>query len=479
MQITVLGLVLVPLSLCLALQPVRLLQLALFASIFEAAAALVLGGSFGLQPAMVPGLLFIAYVVTQYALGMRYPGEGAVLRTALPLLALASYAILSAWLLPDVFGGQVMVQPQRPDPLAAGQFVPLEATFGNVTQTLYLTLDIAFTLCVAIFVTRAAVPYERIVGAYLLGGYVAAGLAFWNFASRVTGVPFPDTVLQSNPGWAIVEQSLGSVPRVQGPFTEPSALAGYMCGIAICCLWLNVRGYRIMRPNLLLVLAVVSTLLSTSTTGILMLAVGLPLTLLIGSVGGDPAAIGRIGKTFAILALVGGIAIVPAFMLRPALLDSVGTVVESTLSKGESDSFNERTEWDAGALATVSPTYGLGVGWGSYRSSSLVPGLVANGGVFAILMVVALGIGIARFGARARAASPRHPGRILVDGFTASLCAQFGTALIAAPMITSLSFYLQLGCVIGVLARMSVEPRRDRASGRDRARLAMIPGRGV
>jgi hypothetical protein len=75
MQITLLGLALVPLSLFWALRPERLLQLALISSIFEAAAALVLGGSFGLQPAMFPGLLFIAFIVSQYGLGMRYPGE--------------------------------------------------------------------------------------------------------------------------------------------------------------------------------------------------------------------------------------------------------------------------------------------------------------------------------------------------------------------------------------------------------------------
>jgi hypothetical protein len=211
MQITLLGLVLIPLSLLWAYQPVRLLQLALVSSVFEAAAALVLGGSFGLQPAMVPGVLFIAYVVMQYALGMRYPGEGAVFRAAFPLLAMAAYAVLSAWLLPDAFAGRVLVWPQRPDPLAGGM-VPLEHTSGNFTQTLYLALDVVFTVAVALFLTRGAVPYKSIIAAYMLGGYVVVGLALWQFASRNTGLPFPDDLLHSNPSWAIVEQSFGSVP---------------------------------------------------------------------------------------------------------------------------------------------------------------------------------------------------------------------------------------------------------------------------
>jgi hypothetical protein len=40
---------------------------------------------------------------------MRYPGEETVLRTALPLLALTSYTVLSARCLPDAFAGRILV----------------------------------------------------------------------------------------------------------------------------------------------------------------------------------------------------------------------------------------------------------------------------------------------------------------------------------------------------------------------------------
>ena len=456
MQITLLGFVLVPLSLLWALRPIRLLQLTLFASIFAAAAALIFGG-FGLQPGMAPGLLFIAYVVVQYALGMRYPGEGAAIRETFPLLGLLAYALLSAWLLPDAFAGSILVEPQKQDPLAPGILVPLQFTFGNVTQTLYLAVNVLCTLTVAVFVTRSAIPYQRILAAYLLGGYVVVGLTVWQFASRVSGIPFPDELLQSNPGWAIVTQVIGSVPRVQGPFSEPSALAGYMSGIALCCLWLSVRGYRIMKPNLLLVLAVGTTLLSTSTTGIVMLAVGLPLTLMLASVGGTPGALGRVGKTVALMLLAGLLTVGPILVLKPELIGSIGTVVEATLSKGDSDSYRERSASDDGAMATLTPTFGLGVGWGSYRSSSLIPGILANGGLFGLAMVLWLGVGVVRLGSRARRACPNHPGQILVDGFSASLCCQVATALMSAPMISDMDFFLQLGCVIGVLVRMTTE----------------------
>ncbi len=69
----------------------------------------------------------------------------------------------------------------------------------------------------------------------------------------------------------------------------------------------------------------------------------------------------------------------------------------------------------------------------------------------------------------------------MVDGFAASLCGQLTAALFSAPTIASLAFFLQLGCVIGVSARMAYEPRLAGRSGANRlgapagSRKAAIP----
>lgn len=142
------------------------------------------------------------------------------------VVALLFYVLVSAKFLPATFAGQVMVWPRRVDVLAPGA-VPLAPTFGNVTQPLYLIINIVLAIAAAIFVTRRAIPYERIIGAYMVGGYTVVVLVFWQLGSRVAGIPFPDDLLHSNPGWAIVEQALGTVPQLQGPFTEPAGLALY------------------------------------------------------------------------------------------------------------------------------------------------------------------------------------------------------------------------------------------------------------
>lgn len=454
MHITVLGMLLLPLSLFWIARPVRLLQLAFIASIFEAGAALLIGGSFGLPPAMVPGLLFIASIVLQYALGMRYPAEAPVLRAMTPLLALLGYALISEMVLPDAFAGKIMVWPQRPD-LLQPSLVPLAFGSGNITQPLYLVMNVMVAIATALFMTRRSIPYRSLMSGYLLGGYIAVGLAFWQFAARVTGIPFIDDILYSNTGWAIVEQNLGSVPRIQGPFSEPAGLAFYLSGLCFCCLWLSAQGHRMMRINLLLPLAILAMLLSTSTTGILTLAVGLPATLLLAGFRTEINA--RLLRNTVMLMLCGIVVLGPVFVLKPALMTSVSEVVTATLTKGDSDSYSERTGVDAAALASIAPTYGLGVGWGSFRTSSLIPGLLANAGLFGLAMVLWLFMRVAKLAARAKAGVSGHPARCIIDGFSAALCGQLAAALLSAPTIGSLGFFLQLGCVVGGAARMSMD----------------------
>jgi hypothetical protein len=462
MGVTVLGLILVPLSLFWATNPIRLLQLAIIAAIFEAGAALILGGNFGLQPAMVPGLLFVGYVVAQYALGMRYPGEGGVLWTLTPLFGLLFYAIMSIFILPQAFEGKVLVWPQRPDILNPG-YVPLTFTAGNVTQSLYLALNVVIATCAALIVTRAAIPYRAILKAYLTGGYLAVFLAFWQMAYRIANVPFPSDIIQSNPGWAIVKQSIGPVPRIQGTFSEPAGLAFYLSGLFFCCLWLNAQGHRIMRVQLLLVLAILAMLCSTSTTGLVTLAAGVPLVTMFAALRGDTAAVGRLTKTMMTVLISGAFLVGPIFILKPSLQDSVHEVFVATMSKGDSQSYEERSGLDNAAVATVAQTDGLGVGWGSFRASSLIPGLLANCGVFGVTMVVWLGWRLGVLVSRSRRRMRDHPGRIVIDGFIAAICGQLAAALLSAPTIGSLAFFLQLGCATGVAARMAVEVRSAEA----------------
>jgi hypothetical protein len=174
---------------------------------------------------------------------------------------------------------------------------------------------------------------------------------------------------------------------------------------------------------------------------------------------GDTAAVARLTKTVMAILVAGAVIIGPVFIMKPSLQDSVQQVVLATVSKGDSQSYEERSGLDAAAVATVGQTDGLGVGWGSFRASSLIPGLLANAGVFGLAMVVWLAWRISVLVNRAGRRARGHPGRIVVDGFIAALCGQLAAACLSAPTIGSLAFFLQLGCATGVAARIAGEAR--------------------
>lgn len=469
MQPTVLGLIVLPLCLCCLGSPMRLMQLALLTSIFEAGAALVIGGGLGIPVAMLPGLLFIASVALQYMLGMRYPGERYVLWVATPLVLLLGYALVSAALLPDAFQGEVLVWPQKPHPLGQDAPTPLAPDGSGRNQCMYLSMNVILTLAGALFVSRRAIPYRQIVGVYLLGGYAVVVLSAWQLASRLTGLFFPSDIFYSNPGFTLMIDNLGGVPRINATFAEASALANYMSGVVFCTLWLSVRGHQIMAPRLLFVLSLFTVLASTSTTGIATVVLGVPALLLLAGGTTGRAKLGRVWGTLGAMAAAALLIIVPLLILMPQLGDMVAKVADITLSKGSSDSYAERSAHDADAFTAMLDTYGLGVGWGSFRSSSLLPGLLANSGMIGVALILWFGLRtrwlVGRTGPATPGAGKVHEGRIAVDGFGAALCGQLVAAFMAAPTLTSVSFFLQLACLIGAAARIHLDRQGFAATG--------------
>jgi hypothetical protein len=466
MGLTAFSLILLPLSLMNLANPIRLIQIGIFTGVFEAAAAIIVG-SFGVQPALVPSLLFLTYVCGQYTLGMRYPGEKPVIWATMPLIALLCYAIFSAVTLPSIFAGTVMVWPQKQDFVSS---IPLAPSSGNITQSLYLTLNILVVIFGAMFLTQARVSYVLFLKSYLASGYLVVVLSFWQAANRVAGVPFPSDILYSNPGWAIVEQSMGSIPRIQGPFTEPAALAQYLCGVVYSCMWLSSTGCRLMRPGFLLILSLATILLSTSTTGILFILVFVPAMLVYGLV--VKARQGDVWPALTTaLVWVGAIVFLACLvvLMNPEILTAVDVVYESIVNKQESDSYLERTAINDDAIKAAFATYGLGVGWGSFRAVQFLPGLLANGGVIGLVTVAWFTMRVVSLTRFTNPRSGSEAGgnselRLVIGGFGAALIAQLIAAMMSGTMITSVSYYLQLACVIGAASRA-------RISAREQARL--------
>jgi hypothetical protein len=464
MQITLAGALLLPLCAVFCFSADALLVLLQAGSVLGAAAAIVVGGA-GISPALIPATLFIGCMALQALLGAELPGARSLLRFFSPMIILALYGLASAVILPKLFDGQMVVWPEKPEPPIDWPLV-LHSSSGNLTQSIYFAVNFSLLCAATIFLAPRPVVLVRQLNVFLYCGYTVCGICLWQLANALVGLPFPEDFFYSNPGWTILaHQGLNGVPRVSGPFTEPAGLAFSLCGTMFSCAWLLLRGHRHRLVAPLLLLSLICVCLSTSTSAFAALAIGLVFCLLHLLFSGIPQQARRLLRYAAPVSigacLIGAILV----MAAPGLTKAVTTVIEETLDKGNSSSFESRTTADRDSMALVFPTYGFGAGLGSNRSSSLIAGLLATMGVPGVAFPAWF---IVRLYQRVRRLPPRAPhsqanpseAAMARDGFAAALCGNFLVALLSGPMIVSPIFFLELAGLVAAVVQIEAAGRR-------------------
>jgi hypothetical protein len=474
MNVTQFSFILLPLCLWWIGTPAKLLQLSIMAGVFEAAAALTIG-SVGLQPGVVPALAFIAYMALQLLLGARFAGTAEVMRDTRPFVAVTAYALLSSYIMPRIFEGVVFVWPQKADPPFV--LTALAPSSSNLNQDLYLLINCIFLVATTLFLARSGLSLIMFMRTYLYSGILVAVVSAWQFASRVAGVPYPDALFYSNPGWAILtEQSMGAIPRINGPFAEPSSLGGYMGAIVCATGWLLLQGHRDRILPRLLVIALVTMMISTSSTGIALLAliaVGVPSYALVTA---SQRLLAGVVKIAVPLLLLVSVVYVGASMFSPQFNKNVAMVIDSTVNKQQSESYDARTSTDLDSLAVSVDTYGLGAGWGSNRSSSLIPGLLASIGIPGCLGLLWFATNVTRQVRRARRGQCSREQLFVIDGCCGALVGFLLAALISGPTINTTSFYLLLALLIACTIRVEIQTRSaERSRAREFGLHARIP----
>jgi hypothetical protein len=455
-ELTAAGYILLPLSALFLFRTGVLLQILLVVSALGATSTIILnvGEPFGMTCALVPGAIATGMLVLDCMSRSLQKNEWDAARSAAPLVLFTLCCIAGAALLPRLFAGEFEVWPQNI--AIANVPVPLEPNSGNITQTLYLVTNVITMAFAALFASRPGTRYAIFLRAYFISGYIACALALWQLANKLTGVYFPEEFIYSNPRWAILtNQAFGNVNRINGSFTEPAALATYLSGVVFACVPLVFAGYRDfpVRPLLLLALAVM--LISTSTTGIVMAGIAIPLLLLRARQQEMRAlALGLIASGAA--ALFFGMTV---YLSAPTLVHHVeqlvSQVVESSVvDKSESESAVDRTTKDVDSVALLLPSAGLGAGWGSVRSSSLLPGVLGGSGLPGLALLIWFGLRTRRLVGRARAVAPDGPDRNALDAFAWSVAGTVIAALISAPTIDEMDFYVRLALLIGCAVRM-------------------------
>ncbi len=461
MRITLLGLVFLPLCLFYMRQPSKLLDLVFVGSAFNAAAVLVLGG-FGISPNLVPTILFIGGVLLLMVLGRRFTVERQALRILLPLIITCCWALFSSMAMPRLFQGQVMVWPQKMQTYVA--LTPLAPNFGNVTQDLYLAVAFALAVCSGIYLTGDGINLRRVAQAYFAGGYTVAFIALWQFLGNTLHVPFPADFFLSNPSWSILSnQSFsGGYIRLNGPFSEPSAMAGYMTSMGCAASWVVLNGHKGWMPRVLALVSIFLVLLSTSATGyvasLLMAALALGWTVF----RGPNRLRARLVQIYSGTAVAALLICVLVGAASPKIAKLATEVYGATVHKDQSSSYADRTQTDRDSYKEVWATHGLGVGWGSNRSSSLTPGLMAAIGIPGMIGLAWFGANLSRHVLIAHRLAVSEDHQYAMRAAEGGLLGALAAAVISGPTETAPDFYLLIGLLAATAARVQYEARVTR-----------------
>jgi hypothetical protein len=454
---TLLGGAFLPICLYFWRTPARLLELVFVGSVFAAAAVVVIG-SYGVMPGLIPAVLFIGFFLLTRMFGGRYPAEGLVLSVMTPFLLVAFGAIVSSFLMPRLFAGEILVWPQK----FSGFLVitPLAPNAGNYTQDMYLLLDTLLALTASLYLTRAGLDLRRLLDAYFVSGLLVVLISLWQFLANTLHIWFPTTFFLSNPGWALLsDESLGAIVRLTGPFSEPSALAGYLCGSTSAAAWVILHGDKSILPRLVFVGALGVTLLSTSTTGYATLTIMAGVFILYAAITRSRALRMRAAVGIAGAVALTTLAVVSLPAVAPGVTQQVATVITDTLHKQDSSSFTDRTSTDRDSVNEMIESYGLGVGWGSNRSSSLGPGLCASIGVWGILGLLWFAAGVVWHVRAAHRAATSQESRLIMRACSAALFGTLTAGFVAGPTISSPDFYVLLSLLIATAGRVRYEAR--------------------
>ena len=107
----------------------------------------------------------------------------------------------------------------------------------------------------------------------ILAALLALAVCMWQLVARRSDIYFPDNFLFTNAGYFRADNQafFGSL-RLNGPFSEPAALAYFFSGFLLYC-WKRARLQPTVLSTFLVVALVCAIFLSYSTTGYLVLMV--------------------------------------------------------------------------------------------------------------------------------------------------------------------------------------------------------------
>ncbi|MCJ2188393.1 glycoside hydrolase [Novosphingobium beihaiensis] len=396
MHFTFVGMIQLLIGSALLFQPLRsLLVFLLFSGLFGGSSAVTLTalGNSSIPPVQFALLFVFLRILMPRGGYFALLVEGVKANFLFVLFTL--YGMAAAFAAPRIFAGQLNVAPMRfTNARSLFDTVPLEPTAQNLTAAVYLlgALLVALAGYVAM---RTEGGIEALVKGSVVLAWVHAvtGLV----AAFTKGTPVEAVfALFRNGTYAQLDQSYQGFNRIDGLFPEASGWAAF--GIAWfifnCECW-----YRSVWARHTGVAAVVlGGALFISTSGTAYVGIGCYLMfflarLLIFPKGAEPVRLRQaVMAGLSVLFLIAvALAAIPSLALQVSDM-----ILHMTVDKGSSSSGQQRLFWAMQGFSAFMVSGGLGIGPGSFRSSSLFTAILGTMGVIGVMTFAGYVISIIR-----------------------------------------------------------------------------------
>ncbi len=363
------------------------------------------------------------------------------------------YSVLTAFILPRMLAGATIIIPLGTSAYGAGaSMVPLGPVSSNFSQSIYLISDF---VCFALFAAFAAtrIGFDTIARALTVFAIVNLCFVFLDIGTYYTGTQGLLGFMR-NADYTMHDAGVVfGMKRIVGSFTEASFFAGITTGITAYCGTLWIAGRNAGTNFILTLLSGGAVLLSTSSTGMVGIAViGLVLyieafklaitqrRLLSGLV-----VVGAPSLLFFIVLFV-----LVNKQLAYTIWDYFNTLV---LDKMNTDSGVERSNWNKVAFQNFFDTWGLGTGLGTVRTSNHFAALLSNVGVIGTLIFLVFAW--TSLGQR-RGKPGSYHSDVRAAARNGCICL-LACALLVSPIV-SLGFFFMI-----LMAMASAEPEKQRA----------------
>jgi len=335
-----------------------------------------LGGS-SIQPAQFALLFVYLRILTPRGgfLGL-LPDS---IRANLWLVLFTLYGIAAALILPRLFAGAIDVYPMRaPNYATIFYREPLAPSPQNITAMVFLAGSLMIALS-AWCTCRIQGGVNTLISTVIWVGW--AHIALGIFAAVAANTP-ADMILEElrNANYSQLNQETSGFVRISGLFPETSAFASFGFAIFVLCAELWLRSIRPKATGTLVLAMFAILFMSTSSTAyislfVYALTIVLRIILLPGSIRKIPTLLLLVGSSVFALAVLS--------VVYPEFSHSIyQMVLDMTVRKSDSDSGNQRLFWTLQGLEALWVSGGLGIGPGSYRSSSMLVSIVGTMGVF-------------------------------------------------------------------------------------------------